>query len=232
MLTLVSLCSLSGAGLAQGGLAPANLAVHQANRAGSPGPSRGGSRSSQEVKSLGVGVLNSEIRIDGRLDEPVWARGDAIENLTMVEPTEGGTPTMRTAVRVLANRRDIVFGIQCDDPDPADIVSYTKQRDSDMSAEDHVENDNHASLDVTQRLGPKLLSSASVNTDFAEIEADTSQTNLTRFELYFPEKRTFFLEGADIFQFGPGGTDVVPFFSRTIGLVDGQQVPILAGLSS
>jgi hypothetical protein len=91
------------------------------------------------------------------------------------------------------------------------------------------ENDSHGSLDVTQRLGPNLLASGSVNTDFAETEADTRQTNLTRFSLYFPEKRTFFLEGADIFQFGPGlGTDLVPFFSRRIGLVAGEQVPIVA----
>jgi hypothetical protein len=47
--------------------------------------------------------------------------------------------------------------------------------------------------------------------------------------LYFPEKRAFFLEGSDIFQFGVGlGSDVVPFFSRSMGLVSGQQVPILA----
>ncbi|MCX6543887.1 MAG: DUF5916 domain-containing protein [Acidobacteria bacterium] len=87
--------------------------------------------------------------------------------------------------------------------------------------------DGHASLDVTKRVGANLLASASVNTDFAETEADTRQTNLTRFSLYFPEKRAFFLEGADIFQFGAGlGSDVVPFFSRSIGLVDHQQVPI------
>src|SRR5262249_29670969 len=56
------------------------------------------------------------------------------------------------------------------------------------------------------------------------------QINLTRFELFFPEKRTFFLEGADIFGFGFGlGEDIIPFFSRTIGLVDGQEVPLRVG---
>lgn len=89
------------------------------------------------------------------------------------------------------------------------------------------ENDTHASLDVTQRVGANLLASGSVNTDFAETEVDTRQTNLTRFSLYFPEKRAFFLEGSDIFQFAAGlGSDVVPFYSRRIGLVEGQQVPI------
>ena len=86
------------------------------------------------------------------------------------------------------------------------------------------------SLDVTQRLGSNLLSSLTVNTDFAETEVDTRRTNLTRFPLFFPEKRTFFLEGADLFTFGLGlGQDVIPFFSRRIGLVGGSTVPLIAG---
>ena len=86
------------------------------------------------------------------------------------------------------------------------------------------------SLDVTQRLGSNLLASLTVNTDFAETEVDTRRTNLTRFPLFFPEKRTFFLEGADIFSFGLGlNEDIIPFFSRSIGLVEGAEVPILAG---
>ena len=69
-----------------------------------------------------------------------------------------------------------------------------------------------------------------MNTDFAETEVDTRRTNLTRFPLFFPEKRTFFIEGDDIFSFGLGlSQDVIPYFSRRIGLVDGFEVPILAG---
>ena len=87
------------------------------------------------------------------------------------------------------------------------------------------------SLDVTKRLGSNLLASLTVNTDFAETEVDTRQTNLTRFPLFFPEKRTFFLEAADVFEFGLGtGSDVLPYFSRRIGLVEGQEAPILGGL--
>jgi hypothetical protein len=86
------------------------------------------------------------------------------------------------------------------------------------------------SLDLSQRLGSGMLASLTVNTDFAETEVDTRRTNLTRFPLFFPEKRTFFLEGADIFSFGLGlGQDVIPFFSRRIGLVNGAEVPIAAG---
>src|SRR5207253_7796197 len=89
-----------------------------------------------------------------------------------------------------------------------------------------------ASLDATQRVGANTLASLTVNTDFAETEVDARQVNLTRFPLFFPEKRTFFLEGADIFDFGLGLTsdlDVLPFFSRRIGLLAGEQVPIGAG---
>ena len=98
-----------------------------------------------------------------------------------------------------------------------------------------IRNRSHGSLDLTQRLGTNSLASLSLNTDFAETEVDARQINLTRFSLFFPEKRTFFLEGADIFDFGMGLSDEVrPFFSRRIGLVedslgDHQAVPIDAG---
>ena len=86
------------------------------------------------------------------------------------------------------------------------------------------------SLDVSQRLGSNILASGTINTDFAETEVDTRRTNLTRFPLFFPEKRTFFLEGDDIFAFGLGlGEDLLPYFSRRIGLVEDTEVPIIAG---
>jgi hypothetical protein len=92
------------------------------------------------------------------------------------------------------------------------------------------------SFDVSKTLGSNLLSSLTVNTDFAETEVETRQVNLTRFPLFFPEKRSFFLAGADIFDFGLGlGEEtLVPFFSRRIGLfgfVEDEQaaIPILAG---
>jgi hypothetical protein len=90
------------------------------------------------------------------------------------------------------------------------------------------------SLDVFQRLGSNVTAVATLNTDFAETEVDTRRTNLTRFPLFFPEKRAFFLDGADIFDFGAGLStfhtqDIVPFFTRRIGLLGGEQVPVRAG---
>ena len=100
------------------------------------------------------------------------------------------------------------------------------------SAGASIRDQSHASLDITKRLGANTLASLTLNTDFAETEVDTRQVNLTRFPLFFPEKRTFFLEGADIFDFGLGLSsdgDVLPFFSRRVGLLAGQQVPIDGG---
>jgi hypothetical protein len=90
------------------------------------------------------------------------------------------------------------------------------------------------SLDVQQRIGANVMASGTVNTDFGETEVDTRRTNLTRFSLFFPEKRTFFLEGSDIFDFGIGlqssyRTELAPFHSRRIGLFDGEEVPLNVG---
>lgn len=324
-----------------------------------------------------AGVLSAPLRLDGFLDEPAWVAAPTIQALAMVEPRQGETATAQTTVKVLAGPRLIAFGIRCLDPDPSRIVSFTKERDGDLEAEDHVvivldpfqdgrsgyvftvnpggarfdalvqpggedvdknwdgeweastvrdaegwtveiripistlsfkrgagewglnierriqrlqETDRWASplrdfkvsqpnragllvdlpvfdlglglgvrpalvggfdrpaaggststtgtlepsFEVSKRMGTNALASLTVNTDFAETEVDTQQTNLTRFPLFFPEKRTFFLDATDIFAFGTGvgGPAVLPFFGRRIGLVGGQEVPILAGLKA
>jgi len=85
-------------------------------------------------------------------------------------------------------------------------------------------------LDVAYNVTPQLNAVLTVNTDFAETEVDTRQVNLTRFPLFFPEKRSFFLEGSDLYVFGLGlGSSFIPFYSRRVGLYDGEIVPIAAG---
>jgi hypothetical protein len=85
-------------------------------------------------------------------------------------------------------------------------------------------------FDLFYRLTPNLTASLTVNTDFAETEVDGRQINLTRFPLFLPEKRDFFLENAGIFQFADLSHDLIPFFSRKIGLDDrGHEIPILYG---
>ncbi len=84
------------------------------------------------------------------------------------------------------------------------------------------------SLDVNYSLTSSLRASASVNTDFAEVESDQRQVNLTRFSLRFPERRDFFLEGSGVFSFAPR-SGPSPFYSRNIGIFEGRQVPITYG---
>lgn len=84
--------------------------------------------------------------------------------------------------------------------------------------------------DLTWNFSGDLTAYLTVNPDFAETEVDTRQVNLTRFSLFFPEKRPFFLEGSDIFNFGTGlGADFIPFFSRRIGLYENEKVGLPGG---
>jgi hypothetical protein len=84
-------------------------------------------------------------------------------------------------------------------------------------AGDQVDKNADVGLDVKWGIRPNLTLDATINTDFAQVEADEEQVNLTRFDLFFPEKRPFFLENASTFQFGnPQQIDL--FFSRRIGL--------------
>jgi len=324
-----------------------------------------------DPRTLRAGLLTEPIAIDGVLNEAAWGTAEATDAFTQTDPVEGGSPTGRTVVKVLAGPKALVIGIVCDDPDPAGIVSYSVRRDASLGSEDHVrvvlgpfrdgrsgyvfavnpggarydgliapggENDSadwdgiweagtarspagwsveirvpvatlsfkpglrewhfnvqrriqrlletdrwtsparqyqvtqtsraglltglpdfalglgltvrpavttgggvpapsapargefQPSLDITQRMGSNVLASLTVNTDFAEADVDTRRTNLTRFPLFFPEKRPFFLEGTDIFSFGLGlNQDVIPFFSRRVGLVGGVEVPLIAG---
>ncbi|RLD26747.1 MAG: hypothetical protein DRI75_11090, partial [Bacteroidetes bacterium] len=327
---------------------------------------------STERPSFEAGKLKGDIKIDGILDETDWKNAPVLVQFLTTEPTEKGTPSYPTFVRVIANEKFVVFGIECKDSSPNEIVKFSKIRDADLDDEDHIkivldpfldgqsgyifavnaygarydalvsnrgesENkdwdaiweakvtisddgwtaeiqlpiqsinfkkgqttwgfnierriqrnqetirwanvqrdqwfiqtsrsglltnlpefnyglglnirpslvskltkngagepskfDMEPSLDVSQRLSPNVLATITLNTDFAETEVDTRQTNLTRFPLFFPEKRTFFLEGSDVFEFGfgTGRSTVLPFFSRRIGLFGSNEIPILAG---
>jgi hypothetical protein len=92
--------------------------------------------------------------------------------------------------------------------------------------------------DLKYGITQNLTADLTVNTDFAQVEVDEQQVNLTRFNLFFPEKRDFFLEGAGTFAFagrasaglaaGSGDTPYL-FFSRRIGLDGGREVPLQVG---
>jgi hypothetical protein len=91
-------------------------------------------------------------------------------------------------------------------------------------------------LDLFYKLTPNTKLALSLNTDFAETEVDERVVNLSRFPLFFPEKRDFFLEDSGVFHFGPSNdfgssSDVIPFFSRRIGIDgNGVEVPLLGAV--
>jgi len=92
------------------------------------------------------------------------------------------------------------------------------------------QSDAEPSLDVFYKITPQLNAALTINTDFSATEVDDRQVNLTRFSLFFPERRDFFLQDADIFQFGRLQQDGRPYFSRKIGIsATGVPVPIDVG---
>lgn len=324
-----------------------------------------------QARSAQAFKTTERIRIDGRMDEPVWMSATPIGPLVQVLPKEGDEPGERTEVRVLVDGDALYFGIHCYDRSPSAIVSTQLTRDADLDVDDNVsvvidpffdhrngfffkvnpagaradgqisnnaefasldwdgiwnaharitdegwvaeiiipfktlrfkpgqavwglniqrlvkrnnetnrwsgarrdiwitnlaeagqleglpdvkqgmgldirpyglirEDKNHWKLDggfdVSKNLAPNLNASLTVNTDFAETEVDARQVNLTRFDLFYPEKRAFFLEGAGVFDVATGNPmmpDLIPFFSRRIGLMEkdglSREVPIIAG---
>jgi len=109
------------------------------------------------------------------------------------------------------------------------------QRDESTNYE--IKNRQDAGIDLKLNLSSTLTADITYNTDFAQVEADQEQVNLTRFSLFFPEKREFFLEGAENFTFGqtrgfgwrPEAGDIQLFYSRRIGIEEQQLVPIIGG---
>ena len=92
--------------------------------------------------------------------------------------------------------------------------------------------DGTGGVDLFENLTSSVNAAVTVNTDFAETEADLRQVNLTRFPLFFPEKRSFFLEGAGVFDVAGliNTTELRPFFSRRVGLIDDVAVPVRLGV--
>jgi len=111
---------------------------------------------------------------------------------------------------------------------------------TDLTVDPAIDKDAYAraGLDIKYGITENLTADLTFNTDFAQVEVDEQQVNLTRFNLFFPEKREFFLESRGIFEFGRGGGGSggfgrggapTLFYSRRIGLQGGELIPILAG---
>ncbi|MEE8377997.1 MAG: DUF5916 domain-containing protein [Candidatus Aminicenantaceae bacterium] len=158
--------------------------------------------------------FNVERRIERNLETDRWAT--PIRNFKVTHISQGGLLTS-----IPEFQQGLGLTVR-----PYMMGSLTREDPSVSSSSDF-----RPGLDVLKNFGGNVTGLISVNTDFAETEVDTRRVNLTRFPLFFPEKRTFFLEGSDIFNFGLGmgfyrDRDVIPFFSRRIGLLEGEAVPL------
>ena len=103
--------------------------------------------------------------------------------------------------------------------------SLTRDKENDQPGKEKL----NAGFDVKAAVLKSMSLDATINPDFSQVEVDQQVTNLTRFNIFFPEKRTFFLENADLFT-NYGAPPIRPFYSRTIGLDhDGNPIPIIGG---
>ena len=116
-----------------------------------------------------------------------------------------------------------------------ELLPYILPGVSRIEEDDDTDGEFELGLDVKYGLTSNLIADLTFNTDFAQVEADQEKVNLTRFSLFFPEKRPFFLEGAGLFDFGIPRTSfrrpppLLLFYSRRIGLAEGHSVPIVTG---
>jgi hypothetical protein len=111
------------------------------------------------------------------------------------------------------------------------LTAYEQENELNQSETAYTYGDNfrfEPGLDLKYGINPNTVLDLTVNTDFAQVEADDQQFNTTRFSLFFPEKRKFFLERSSIFDFGLGGQNNL-FYSRRIGLHEGEPVRIWGG---
>ena len=120
-------------------------------------------------------------------------------------------------------------------PRNLELLPYVLPGVNRIEEEDKTDGVFDVGLDVKYGITSNLTADMTFNTDFAQVEADQEQVNLTRFSLFFPEKRPFFLEGAGLFDFGIPRTSfrrpppLLLFYSRRIGLAEGRAVPIIGG---
>ncbi len=162
--------------------------------------------------------INFRRKIERRQEFMAW-----VSRNQQVNPSASGTATGMTGLNQ---------GIGLD---MVPSVSLRHQRDF---GQDRSRDSVEPSLDVFYKITPALTAALTVNTDFSATEVDDREVNLTRFGLFFPEKRAFFLQDADIFEFGRltnAGNDTEfsgsslangrPFFSRRIGL-SGSGAPV------
>jgi hypothetical protein len=179
------------------------------------------------VSSLRFQERNGEVRMGMTIERWIPSKNET-DVFPAIPPNWGDYSIMKPS-----QAKEIVFrGIKPDKPlyiTPYGLTGYESSYDINNESTAYLKSNKpkiEAGLDIKYGLSKTLVMDLTVNTDFAQVEADDQQINLTRFSLYFPEKRMFFLERASIFDFSLGGNSNL-FYSRRIGLSDDEEpVPI------
>jgi hypothetical protein len=157
--------------------------------------------------------------------------------ITALPPTDGSSAWQRLSTAPTLVGLEVPAGSKNIEIKPYAISSLTTDRVANPPLSR--DPDGHAGVDVKYGITQNVTADFTYNTDFAQVEVDEQQINLTRFNLLFPEKREFFLEGRGLFEFGrpgritagstAGGNLPELFFSRQIGLNRNKVIPIIGG---
>ncbi|MGD9902722.1 MAG: DUF5916 domain-containing protein [Vicinamibacterales bacterium] len=159
-----------------------------------------------------------------------------LSTITRLPQGRGQSAVMQASLAATVVGLDVPTGSRNLDIKPYAISSVVTDRTSATPRVDALDAD--VGVDARYGLTPTMSADLTYNTDFAQVEADEAQVNLTRFSLFFPEKREFFLENQGMFAFGGAvtsgqmagaGDTPILFYSRRIGLSGARVVPIVAG---
>jgi len=164
--------------------------------------------------SWGISVLRS---IENKAEDIAWTSYNR-----NIDPSNFGTATGLTGLEQ-GKGLDVIPGVS---------LTRVREYDTSFSGTDRNASDTdlEPTLDVFYKFTPNLTGALTFNSDFSATDVDARQVQLSRFSLFFPEQRKFFLQEADIFDFGGLDRNGRPFFSRRIGISrDGQQLDLEAG---
>jgi hypothetical protein len=180
--------------------------------------------------SLRFQEINGEVRMGIIVQRWIPAKNET--DIYPAIPPDWG---QASAIKPSQAQEIVLHGVKPEKPvyiAPYALAGYQGTNDLNSSGTEYINTSKpklEAGLDVKYGITNNLTMDLTVNTDFAQVESDDQQINLTRFSLYIPEKRTFFLERSSVFDFALGGYSNL-FYSRRIGLSDdGDPVRIYGG---
>lgn len=187
-----------------------------------------------------VAIPWSQLRFDASRADQVWGM-NLLRRIRRKNEDATWAPMDRQWQLYVSSRAGTLHGLDGLRPRRnLSIKPFALATDPSGELQAGAQQDFDAGLDLKYGITPSMTLDLTLNTDFSQVEVDQQQVNLTRFSLFFPEKREFFLENAGIFQFGDQGSfttrtgvtnrDFTLFHSRRIGLTpSGTPLPILGG---